>query len=149
MVHSDFFCEGNKAQIVQPGERSQLVVRESGSTLPESEGMVKVRDGGGVPRAASQRTRLEGIEIVGKVGDDHFHNFMWETAGWFVRVARLWRAVPEEAIERGFALTPNGHHVSRKVSPCDTNRSQNGSHALVGGLLLNIEDTGSLEGFIF
>ena len=98
---------------------------------------------------ASQRTRLEGTEIVGKVGDDHFHNFMWETAGWFVRVARLWRAVPEEAIELGFALTPNGHHVSRKVSPCDTNRSQNGSHALVGGLLLNIEDTGSLEGFIF
>jgi hypothetical protein len=72
--------------------------------VPENEGIVKVRDRGGVPGAASQRTRFEGVEVaggVGDVGDDHFHDLVWEAAGRFVRGGRI----AEQAIDIGFAST--------------------------------------------
>ena len=51
--------------------------------LSESDGVVEVWDRGDVPGEAGQRTRLESAKIVGKMGDDHFHDFVWKGCGWF------------------------------------------------------------------
>jgi hypothetical protein len=44
-----------------------------------------VWDWGDVPGVASQSIRLESDEVASDVSDDHFHNFVYEAAGRFVR----------------------------------------------------------------
>ena len=43
---------------------------------PSREGVVKVRDSCDVPRVASQGACEEGANVVDKVGDDQFHEFL-------------------------------------------------------------------------
>ena len=76
--------------------------------------MVDVWDRGGVPGAASQRTRLESVEIAGDVGDDHFHDFVWEVRGLFWFGTCPWRRVTEQTIDVSFASTPNDPHAKRE-----------------------------------
>ena len=57
--------------------------------------MMKAWDrGDALVGAASRRTRLKRLEVVGETGDDHFHNFVWEAAGQFVRSTCRRRRVP-------------------------------------------------------
>jgi hypothetical protein len=79
-------------QLVQ---RLQLVASDGGNIVLESKGVVEVRDRGDVPGAASQRRRLESVEVAGDVGDDHFHDFRWEAAGRFACGAYVWRRITE------------------------------------------------------
>ena len=76
---------------------------------------MKVWNRGDVPGAASHRTRLESVEIVGDVDDDHFDDVIWKTAGRFMYKACVWRPITEQAIDVGFASTPNDPHASREV----------------------------------
>ena len=66
-----------------------------------------VWDRGDVPRAASQRTRLERITIAKEVVDDRFYDFVWETTGGFVCDVYPWRCVAEQAVDFGFASLPH------------------------------------------
>jgi hypothetical protein len=54
---------------------------------------------------------------VGDVGNDHFHDFIWEAAGRFVHGVCLWRHIAEQAVDVGFASTPNDPHANREVYP--------------------------------
>jgi hypothetical protein len=81
-------------------------------TVPESKGMVKVWDHGDVPVAASQRKRLERVEVVGDKTNDHFQEFIWKAVGRSVCSMCLWRRIAKQAIDVGFASTPNDPHVS-------------------------------------
>ena len=45
--------------------------------LPEKKGMVDTWGCNDIPGTAGQRTSLEGIEVAGEVGEDHFHDFVW------------------------------------------------------------------------
>ena len=76
---------------------------------------MKVRDGSDVPGATSQRIRLESVEVVSDVGNNHFHDFIWEAGGRSVRGARLLRRVAEQAIDVGLGSTPNYPHGSQEV----------------------------------
>lgn len=84
----------------------------------ESECMVEMWGHGGIPGTANQRTSLESAEVVGKVGDDHFHDIIWELWGdRFVRETWLWGHISGEAIGIGSASVPGGRRVGREVYP--------------------------------
>jgi len=93
-------------------------MRFSRSFVPESKSMVNMRDRGEIPGTAGQRACLESVVVVNEVADDHFHDFVWETAGGFVRDVRLWRPITEKAIDLGFSPSPNDCHAIREVRPC-------------------------------
>ena len=57
---------------------------------------------------------------MGDVGDDHFHDFVWETLGRFARNTCLWWPITEQAVDLGFTSSPNDHHAIRDVYPYDT-----------------------------
>ena len=84
-----------------------------------------------VPGAGSQRTRLESAEVVDKVGDDHFHDFVREREGRSACSKSSGGFVTEEAINLDHASTPNGHHAGREAYPYGRGQSQ--AHALEGG----------------
>ena len=68
-----------------------------------------VCDHGGIPGKASQRTRLEGVEVVSSTGYDHFYDFIRQAMGRFVRnmyPLRLGRII-ERVTDVGFTPTPN------------------------------------------
>ena len=72
-----------------------------------------VCDRGGIPGTASQRTRLEGVEVVSSTGYDHFYDFIRQAIGRFVRniyPLRLGRII-EGVTDVGFTLR-------RTVSGC-------------------------------
>lgn len=73
--------------------------------------MVEIRDRGGMPGVASQRTRLESIEVVAEVYNDDYHGVVWDATGRFVRDMRLRRGVAEEASDLDFTSTPNCSHA--------------------------------------
>ena len=86
--------------------------------LHESKGMVEVWEGSNVPGAASQCECLESGEVIGDVGDDHFHDVVWKRGlglltleDPFVRGACLWGRISEELVEPGSSLVPGGHHA--------------------------------------
>jgi len=93
-------------------------VSDAKFVLPESEGVVEVWDGDNVPGAASKRERLESVQVVGDVGDDHFRDFIREGTCRFIPGTRPWKRTTEDAIGLGFASAPNCDHVSRNVCPC-------------------------------
>ena len=70
-----------------------------------------------IPGSASQRTRLEGAEVVDEVGDDHLRDFMGEGVNGFMHAARHWRCITEEVIDLGFALMPDVDHTNQEVCP--------------------------------
>jgi hypothetical protein len=86
--------------------------------------MVKVRDGGDVPVAVSQRGRLASVKVVKDVCDDRFHDFIWETAGHSAHSGCLWRRNSEQVIDVGFASTPNNPDPSQEVCLCSTNGAE-------------------------
>jgi len=88
---------------------------------PESEGVVDVWDSDDIPGSASQGTRLEGGKVVDKVSDDHICDFIREVAGGLVCVACHWRYIAEEAVDLGFASTPDDRDANREVYPYSTN----------------------------
>ena len=100
--------------------------------------MVKVWDSGGVPRATGQRTRLESVEVAGKVGDNRFHDIIREK----VRACRpirgstfLWRPFVESPVVIGVSPMPRGsHHASREDFPYDVSgRGQSHLGVSAGG----------------
>ena len=66
-----------------------------------------------VPGAASQRTRLESVEVTGEVGDDHLHDFVRNTAGRFVCGMCPRGRIVEEAIGLGFASIPGNYRAGQ------------------------------------
>jgi hypothetical protein len=46
------------------------------------EGVVKMRQCGDGPRVTGHRAREEGVSVVNEVGDDQFHEFLWEPGYW-------------------------------------------------------------------
>ena len=62
---------------------------------------------GGIPRATSQRARLESEEVADEVGGDHLNNFIWNAARRPMCGTHFQRRRTEEAFERGFSPIPN------------------------------------------
>ena len=93
--HADFFHMERETQLVQLGQGPKRAKSGPRLVIRESKGMMEVWDRDDVPGAASQRTRLESAEVMDKVGDDHFHDFIRNAAGRFVRGTRAWRPGPE------------------------------------------------------
>jgi hypothetical protein len=60
------------------------------------------------------------VEVVSDVDDDHFHDFIREAAARYAGVC-LWRRMTEQAIDVGFASTPNDPHSTREVCPYGAN----------------------------
>jgi hypothetical protein len=83
---------------------------------------------------------------VGDVGNDHFHDFVWEAADRSVRGGRI----TEEAIDVGFASTPNDPHPSREAYPYGANGTEvRGIHTHLLIAIPGTEDTGPLERPVF
>ena len=59
--------------------------------------------------------------MVDDVGDDHLHDPRREAAECSMRDARLSRYFTEQAIDVGFASTPNNPQVNRAVCLNDAN----------------------------
>ena len=84
--------------------------------------MVYVRDRDGVPKAAGQRTRFEGVKVVGEVCDYHFNDFKWQAIGFLVRGARFGGRIAEQVFDFGFAPMPSHHRNEiRRAQPCGAN----------------------------
>ena len=78
--------------------------------LAENNCLVDVGGYGDVPEATNQRTRLEGIEIVAEICNDHFQDFIREVGQRRFMGSWLRLGIPEQAIDPGFALNPNRCH---------------------------------------
>ena len=74
-----------------------------------------------VPGTTSECTSFEGAEVVGEVGDDHFHNFVWQATGRFARYTHVGRRTAEQVTDIGLSLTPNDRHAIRNIQPCSAN----------------------------
>ena len=145
-THSKFFYERHQTQLVQLGQWPQLAVSDAGSSPPESDGVVEVWECSKIQGVASQRTRLERIEVVDKMGDDHFPDFIREATGRVVRGTRLWGRTAEEIIDLNFALIPNDLHGDREVCPYGANRADV-STVGIDWFVIIIPDVGGIEPF--
>lgn len=124
LTHSNFFHERDQAQLMHFGQRLQLVMSGVKHFILESEGMVDVWDRDDVPGTTSQRAFLEGVEIVGKVGDDHFRGFERQATTRLVFDANLGRRVIDEATDLGFASVPSHHRQAvREAEPFGANHT--------------------------
>jgi hypothetical protein len=50
--------------------------------MADREGVVKMGDSSNVPRVAGHGTCQEGGGVVNEVGDNCFHEFLWEPGDW-------------------------------------------------------------------
>jgi len=109
--------------------------------------MVNMRDCGEIPGTAGQRACLESVVVVNEVADDHFHDFVREPAGRFVRDVNLWRRVTEQAIDLGFSPSPDDHHAIRNVCPCGriVQKLEPFATWIGGKSILDVERVGALE----
>jgi len=68
-------------------------------------------------RQVKEHARLESAEVVGEVGEDHFHDVMGDMAGRFVRGTCFWSSVVEEAPDTGFTSDAKwSPHESKRLS---------------------------------
>ena len=88
----------------------------------DREGVVKVGDGGTVPRLTGHGARKDGLGVVNGVGYDRFHKLLWEPGGLGRRVVGVAETVGNCSI-----LTSFRHHgllVSNAIPiPASTQRS--------------------------
>ena len=61
--------------------KSSLKARET-VIIVGREGVMKIGDGGDVPRETCHGVRQEGAYIVNEVGDNHFHKLLQELGDW-------------------------------------------------------------------
>ena len=64
-------------------------------------------DGSYVPRVTGHGTCQKTMFVVSEVGDDYFHELLWELGDWGrMRGERLWGATKEQPDDFGFGSVP-------------------------------------------
>lgn len=58
------------------------------------------------------------------MGDDHFHDIVWEAAGRFVCGVRFRRRITEQVVDLGLASKPNDRDAIREAGPYDVDSAE-------------------------
>ena len=83
------------------------------------EGVMERGDGSHVPRVTCHGTCQESAVVVNEVGDDYFHELLWELGDWGRRCGgRLWGASDKQREKSSFGSVPKS--VDEEFIRCRT-----------------------------